>query len=296
MSTPKAAAPNLPEISTEILMSLYQHRLLTTTQIHLMHTPETSRRWSEHVLARLTRSGLTEFVRPGRNTPRIHYLTPTGIHAVEQIPTRAETRRKQITPEQATGPLWKHTLAVNDTGIAFMQAARSRGDDCGPLAWRHEIAHRLPGPDKRLIADALLTYLAAHPDGQITFHYRLIELDRATIPVDVLAAKLSRYAQLDDFDAKRGRPTWQEHYPVRPDVHCILSGRSRSALQRRAQTALALLLRNDPRLRTTSQVRVSLTLLEDLQQQGPWAPIWRAPRDPVRAVDWLGDDLERRRP
>jgi len=169
MRTLTPAGPTLPEVSTEILMSLYQHRLLATTQVHLMHTPGSSRRWAEHVLAQLVRCGLTEFVRPGRNAPRLHYLTSAGVRAVEQIPTRVEMRRKLITPEQAVGPLWRHTLAVNDTGIAFMQAARSRGDDCGPLSWRHEIAHRIPAPGRRageqVISDLLLTYLAEQSDG-----------------------------------------------------------------------------------------------------------------------------------
>ncbi len=80
-----------------------------------------------------------------------------------------------------------------------MRAARARGDECGPLAWRHEIAHPIgPAPGRRtpeqLIADALLTYQRNQPDGTTSFHYRFIELDRATMPVDDLAAKLARYA------------------------------------------------------------------------------------------------------
>lgn len=260
-----------------------------------MHMPDRSRRWAERLLARLAHRGMTEYVRPGRGGQHLHYLTPTGIRAAEQIPTRVEMRRKLITPEQATGPLWRHTLAVNDTGIAFMQAARSRGDECGPFSWRHEIAHHIPAPGRRageqVISDLLLTYLAEQDNGQITFHYRLIELDRATVPVDALTGKLARYTDLYRHlhSEKPGQPVSRALYPVFPDVHCILTGRPRSVLQRRAQTVLAL-LNNDPRLKTTPQVRVSLALLEDLQQQGPWAAIWRMPRDPARTVDWLGRD------
>lgn len=175
----KPAAPTLPAVTTEVLTSIYQHRLLSTTQVHTMHMPGRTRRWAEHVLEQLTRRGLTTFVRPGRGRPRLHYLTPTGTQAVEVIPTRVETRRKLITPEQAAGPLWKHTLAVNDTGIAFLHAARERGDDFGPLGWRHEIAHHAPATGhargELLISDALLTYLAHEPNGQLTFHYRLLD-------------------------------------------------------------------------------------------------------------------------
>jgi hypothetical protein len=296
MGTLTPAGAPLPSITTELLTSLYQHRLLTTAQIHEMHLPGRSRRWAERVLATLTRRGLIAFVRPGRGTPRLYYLTLAGTQAVETIPTRVETRRKLITPEQAAGPLWQHTLAVNDTGIAFIRAARERGDEFGAFAWRHEIAHQAPTPGptrgELLISDALLTYLAHEPDGQITFHYRLLELDRATVPTDTLAAKLARYANLYRHapiirGRPSGKPAWQARYPVFPDIACVLAGQPRPALQRRAQTVLAL-CHADPKLQATPQVRVSLALLDDLQTRGPYAPVWRRPEDPTRAVDWLG--------
>jgi hypothetical protein len=59
-----------------------------------------------------------------------------------RTPGRVETRRKLLSPMDARGPLRAHTLAVNDVGIAFLKAARPRAEDeCGPLAWRHEVAH-----------------------------------------------------------------------------------------------------------------------------------------------------------
>jgi len=296
----KPAAPTLPAVATEVLTSIYQHRLLNTTQVHAMHLPSHTRRWAEQILAQLARRELTAFVRPGRGGPRLYYLTPVGAQAVETIPTRVETRRKLITPEQAAGPLWRHTLAVNDTGIAFMHAARERGDDFGALGWRHEIAHHAPATGhsrgELLIADALLTYLAHGPDGQLTFHYRLLELDRATVPTDTLAAKLARYADLYNHtptgrDRPAGKP-WRERYPVFPDIICVLTGQPRQALQRRAQTVLAL-CHEDPKLKRTPEVCISLTLLEDLQAHGPYAPIWRRPEDPTQTIDWLGQSCVR---
>jgi hypothetical protein len=290
------AAPTLPGVATEILTSIYQHRLLSTAQVHDMHTHGRTRRWAEQVLAQLASRGLTAFVRPGRGGPRLYYLTLAGTQAVELIPTRVETRRKLITPEQAAGPLWKHTLAVNDTGIALMQAARDRGDDFGPFGWRHEIAHHAPSAGhargELLIADALLTYLALSPGHELTFHYRLLELDRATVPTDTLAGKLARYADLYHHapagpGQTSGKPAWQARYPVFPDIICVLAGQPRAALQRRAQTVLAL-CQADPKLQATPQVRVSLALLEDLQAKGPFAPIWHQRSDPAEALDWLG--------
>jgi Replication-relaxation len=292
----KPAAPTLPTIATEVLTSIYQHRLLSTAQVHEMHMPGHTRRWAEQVLAQLASRGLTAFVRPGRGGPRLYYLTLAGTQAVELIPTRVETRRKLITPEQAAGPLWKHTLAVNDTGIAFMRAARERGDDFGPLGWRHEIAHPAPAAgharSELLISDALLTYLALGPNHELTFHYRLLELDRATVPTDTLAGKLARYAHLyrhapTNRDQPSGIPAWQARYPIFPDIICVLAGQPRPVLQRRAQTVLAL-CREDPRLQSTPEVCVSLALLEDLQAHGPYAPAWRRPENPTQTLDWLG--------
>ena len=290
------AAATLPTVTTEMLTSIYQHRLLSTSQIRAMHLPGHSQRWNERVLAKLTRRGLVVFVRPGRGGPRLYFLTLAGVQAVETIPTRVETRRKLITPEQAAGPLWRHTLAVNEVGIAFMRAAREHHDDFGPFAWRHEIAHHAPNPGKArgelLISDALLTYLAHGPDGQLTFHYRLLELDRASVPTDTLAAKLARYADLyrhapTNRGLPSGKPAWQARYPIFPDIICVLAGQPRTALLRRAQTILAL-CNADRQLKRTPEVRISLALLEDLQTHGPFAPVWRRPENPAQTLDWLG--------
>ncbi|HEY2536595.1 MAG TPA: replication-relaxation family protein [Solirubrobacteraceae bacterium] len=291
-----AAAPTLPAVTTEVLTSIYQHRLLSAAQVHAMHMPDRTRRWAEQVLAQLASRGLTAFVRSGRGGARLYYLTLAGAQAVELVPTRVETRRRLITPEQAAGPLWRHTLAVNDVGIAFLRAARERGDDFGPLGWRHEIAHRAPADGRAhselLIADALLTYLALGPAHELTFHYRLLELDRATVPTDTLAGKLARYADLYRYapagqGQASGQPAWQARYPIFPDIICVLAGQPRASLTRRAQTVLAL-CREDRQLQRT-EVRVSLALLEDLQAKGPFAAIWHHPKDAGQALDWLGD-------
>ena len=101
---------------------------------------------------------------------------------------------------------------MNDTGIAFVKAAREHaGDSCGPLSWRHEIAHPYTAGRGRhgahlLIADALLSYLQAAPDESLILHQRFIELDRGTIPPEQLAAKLARYAQLRHYAITKDTP------------------------------------------------------------------------------------------
>jgi hypothetical protein len=184
--------------------------------------------------------------------------------------------------------LHPHTLAVSDVAICFLEAARKRSDEFTPLSWRHEVSHPLSAGRgrrrKRVVADALLTYFLT---DELSVAHRFVELDRATLAVDALAAELARYADLYRAVGKGGEPIWRERYPVFPAVLCVLTGRPRPALERRRAAALAL-LRADPRIASASEdVAVSIGLLEDLQQRGPFAPIFSELRADV-PIDWLG--------
>lgn len=198
---PDTALRPLPGIAAEILESLHQHRLLTARQTHALHTPTTSLRWTQRVLALLAEHGLADRA-VGPHGQALWFITRHGSDTLHAAGTHTEPRRHLTSAAQATGPLRAHTLAVNDTGIAFLNVAREREhDDCGPHSWRHEIAHttsprRGRRPAQMLIADALLSYLQATPGESLTLHQRFIELDRGTLPVDRLAAKLTLYAQL----------------------------------------------------------------------------------------------------
>ncbi|MFD5573646.1 hypothetical protein [Streptomyces cadmiisoli] len=48
-----------------------------------------------------------------------------------------------------------HALTVTETGIAFLQDARRRGEECRPLDWIPEVHHSL-GSGEAVIPDALL--------------------------------------------------------------------------------------------------------------------------------------------
>jgi hypothetical protein len=280
-----------------ILESLYQHRLLTTRHVRALHAWDVGARFTRQILARLRDAGLA--ARTGLpGGLGAWYLTEQGVAALETIPNRVETRRKLVTPEQAGGPLQAHTLAVNDVGVAFAAAARERpGDDCGPYAWRHEIAHPLPPrPGRRrpeqLITDAVLTYqLTTGP--RTSFHYRFIELDRANRSADDLACRLARYARLYRHtvtDAQGGNKRvalWTQLYAAFPGLLVALAGRDRAALERRRQTVLAICRAHDE-LASTPQVEIAICLHDELVADGPFAPIFLMPARRDEPVNWLG--------
>jgi hypothetical protein len=280
-------------IAIDLLESIHQHRLLTTRQLQALHAPDASLRWTQRIAAALARRGLIDAVTVAEGR-RLHYVTAAGADAVAMLGTRAETRRTVIRAEQAAGPLRHHTLAVNDVGVCFVRAARDHDDQCGPWAWRHEIAHPIGSPPgqrhtEHVIADALLTYQRTTAE-QTSFHYRLIELDRATMAADDLATKLTRYARLYNYilpgDADEV-PLWTRRYPVFPTVLVVLTGAERAALQRRRRDVLAL-CGLDQELQDTPEVRIDVCLLQDLKDAGPYAPIFHNPGAPDRPTDWLG--------
>jgi len=294
------SASELGSTSVAVLESLNQHRLLLTGQVHELHMPQASRRWAQEQLALLRNMGLAASTSLTRRRLGWH-LTERGADAVETIPSRAERRRKVIPPEQAAGPLQAHTIAVNDVGLSFVRAARQRDDECGPFDWLHEVAHSLgPPPGRRtpeqLIADAVLTYQLAEGDDSTSIVYRFVELDRATRSAVDLAQRIGRYARLYrrmvpvEGSVGGAAALWSGLYPVFPTVLVVLSGRRKDRLEDRRRTVLALCAQ-DPELAETPEVEVSICLLDDLAEQGPFAPICRTLADPEKPVDWLGEEV-----
>jgi len=284
-----AADPGLPLAAGELLASIAQHRILSTPQVRELHFPERSLRWAQRVLARLAAAGLVDFVPnpgPAGAPRRLWFATERGARAAVQA-RALEARPRLFDAEAASGPLQAHTLAVNDAAICFAVAARERGDDFGSPAWRHEVPLRL-GHTRRaptIFADAALTYLRL-TDTDVVIEQRFLELDRATLSVDRLAAELVRYGRYLGARDRQGELLWQRRYPYFPPVLCVLAGATRGRLERRRDTAVVI-VRSSPEFAQAAELSVRLCLLEDLLGRGPFAPIFTDVRDPEQPIDWL---------
>ena len=293
MSVGAATRPPLRAVEVAILASLYQHRLLATRQVHALHTPDASLRFAQRRLAGLERRGYARHANASHGR-RLWYLTAAGARHAEAT-SELDVPRRLLEPDSAAGPLQAHTLAVNDVGIAFVHAARARGDECGPLGWRHEVAHPAgPARGRRgtelLIADAVLTYLVNADGVARALEYRFVELDRATLPVDRLVAKLARYARMSTYTPKgAAEPAWNAHYPTLPALLLVLDGGTRRALERR-RDAVTAVAGGVAEIQAARGLSASIGLLADLREHGPFAPIFATLTDAARAVDWLGDE------
>jgi hypothetical protein len=280
----------LPANAVEIVASVAQHRALSTRQVREIHMPDVGKRWSQRVMARIERAGLLAHARTPTAPQRLWFATDAGARAAREAGAM-EGNPRLFSADEIAGPLQAHTAAVNDAAISFLRVARERGDDFGPLSWRQEVAHPLSvggrGRSRRtLFADAVLTYLRL-TDDEVLIEQRFLELDRATMSVDSLAAELGRYARL--YRATDGaRPIWRTRYPSFPPVLCVLAAASRGVLERRRDTALAL-MRSNPELAETRDVSISVCLAEDLRERGPFAPIFYRPSAPGDPVNWLGE-------
>jgi hypothetical protein len=291
-----SASKNLavPVASGEIVASLAQHRVLSTPQLRAIHFPGRSSRWVQAVMARLAEAGLAAFV-PSLGAPgaprRLWYATERGAQVALEAGL-LELMPRLLDAEAAAGPLQRHTLAVNDSAIAFLRAARERGDEFGPLSWHHEVPHRL-GRGRRagsVFADAVVTYVRL-TESEVVVEQRFLELDRATLSVDRLAAELARYGRLMRAEGKRGEPLWRDQYPDFPSVLCVLTGASAAALRRRRDTAVAL-LQSNPQFAETPELPVRFCLAEDLAERGPFAPIFTDAREPEAPVSWLLEEAQ----
>ncbi|MFF7234248.1 replication-relaxation family protein [Streptomyces sioyaensis] len=286
----------LSQLGQEILPVLYRHRLLTASQLtQLLRPAATSTRYIRQQLEVLHGRGLVEASvrRTSRAGELLWYTTALGCEVVESGGELAP-RAYRMTEDAAASQLQEHTLAVNEMGLAFVQHARRLGDECGPLDWDPEVAHRVRDGDSRLgdeaflVPDSVLRYIhtASTADGGqqrmlLTF---FCEIDRATMSIARLAAKLHAYARYARYIPQpalgRGRPkaggyrreAWRARYPSFPRILLVLDGASPSQLAKRTDDLRALAAA-DARLQPAADLQAGVTTLEQLRTRGPFAPI-----------------------
>lgn len=284
----------------DTLDALHQHRLLTTSQLQEMVLPGRTLRRIQQVLGELVRRQLVEWVAARGTWPgpaeRVWFLSRRGGAVVDAVPDRAEPRLRMLTPDQAGGRLQSHTLAVNEIGLAFMLAARQRQEGFDVQSWRHEIAHDIKlGRRRRLvIADAVLKYWLSLNEHRTQLRCLFLELDRATLPVEDLLAKLVRYVDLRrcwrDYwqagDWERARlPVWPARYRDLPSLLVVFADSGRGNPERRMRTVMGLCHRDSEIMYDAAWF--SFSLLEELVASGPFAPVFRR-LEGESLVNWLG--------
>lgn len=300
--TARASAEPVVGLSTlaqEMLPVLYQHRLVSTSQLQALLLPHSrTSRYLRSQLGVLRDRGLVSSTvrRQAGQGELLSYITALGREVVEgsgEITPRAY----RMSDKAAANQLQHHTLALNDAAITFVEAARQLGHSCGPLDWWPEVAHRMrDGQDRHtnrafLIPDAVLRYTrVAGPRRELLTFF--VELDRATEHPAVLAGKVASYLTYSQYrpGGTGGREAWRAQYPDFPRLLIVLTGRGENALRRRAADVRALLA-SEPRLERAGGLRGGITTLHQLQQQGPFSPVvtplFGAP-DPTDVLDTKG--------
>ncbi|MFE0654574.1 replication-relaxation family protein [Streptomyces sp. NPDC059534] len=305
MPYPQSTPTGLGQIAQQAAQVLYQHRLVSTRQLHRLVTPHHTRtEYLRRQLHTLRQAGFAEAVgrRSTGQTELLWWLTDKGAQAVEAVGL-LQQRAYRMSPEAALGPLQEHTLAVVEAGAAFVEHARRLGHECGPLDWSPEIAHYYrdearPGEELSLVPDTVLNYV--HIEGkQHTLLTFFVEVDRTQMTIARMAQKIHAYASYHAYtpqllSAKGARgprrqgamQAWRSRYPVFPRLLLALTGAAEDRLARRIAD-LRSLTASDPALATTT-LRAGVTTLEQLRTHGPFQRIFTPVLGAAEPVDaWL---------
>ncbi|MFJ9634876.1 replication-relaxation family protein [Streptomyces sp. NPDC101175] len=276
---------------------LVQYRMATTGQLHRVIAPEVRIEQTRRRLARLREKGLVDRITlPQAGRTRVWHPTAYGVQLACEWP-ELRGRRPSRTVSDPTAVRLKagHTLTVTETALVFIEDARRRGDVCEPLDWIPEVHHPI-GSGEAVIPDALLYYRHGPAGGEGGSMVRaFVEVDRATMGPERLAAKLTAYDRLFHYVSvvPGRRPTvqepaveeWRRRYPLFPRVLFVLDGTGPAGVENRISA-----LRAGAGLLAASlfpyDVPVLAAPLADLLQHGPSAPVWRPVRGSGRRVGW----------
>lgn len=278
MASATAQVRPLTEFETELVASLYLHRLLTTSQIYRLHDRGVQVRAVQKKLTRLEAQGyVTKVVGPMPGREYRWFLTGLGAEMAE-LAGDVPVRKYRMSAHAAASGHAKHLMAVNDVGVALTEAAIVAGDDFDWRRWQHEISHSYGrAADDRLSVDAVVTYDVVTDAGVVT-ERRFIEVDRGTEDIHTLVEKVHAYRRFSRWEPKRSdaeshlaKTAWKRTYQSFPGVVFVFVGLAAPAAVRRA-TDLANFCAVDQRLAGVD-IEVSITTLDALRAHGPFAAI-----------------------
>ncbi|MEV6989105.1 replication-relaxation family protein [Streptomyces sp. NPDC093228] len=278
------------------LAVLTQYRMATTEQMHRILGPEVRIEQTRRRLAKLRVEGLVDRITlPQAGRLRVWFSTQYGVQVASEWPElRGRRPPKTVSDPTAARLRVAHALVVTETGLAFVEDARRRGEVCLPLDWLPEVYHPL-GSREAVIPDALLFYRHGSEGHKGSMLRAFVEVDRATMGPERLAAKLTTYAGLHRYTpaplgrrqlAEPPQEEWRRHYPLFPRLLFVLSGTGPAGIETRigALRAAATTLALSGFLR---EVPVLAAPLTDLLQHGPSAPVWRPVQDPDQRASWM---------
>jgi hypothetical protein len=274
--TPRPSEP----LAHQLLATLAQHRMATTNQLHVLLRPNASRQSVSERLNELRRERLVEFVvLPQAHRTRVWYLTPKGARLTRDWPALRGRPPYPITSATAASLKTPHTLTVVRSHLTFVADARRRGDEHGHLDWTPEVFHSI-GEGEKVVADAVMHYTLIDSEQRRKLR-AFVEVDRATMSSERLAAKLIEYARLWSYEPQPvGRrrqaagPGWLRWYPVFPRVLFVLTGAGRQAMDNRISDLKAMVTHHPLVADLAREVPLGAVVLDDLEDRGPTGDVW----------------------
>ncbi|WP_371671890.1 replication-relaxation family protein [Streptomyces sp. NBC_00289] len=283
------------------LAVLVQYRMATTDQMHRVIAPEARIEQTRRRMAKLRAEGLVDRITlPQAGRLRVWFPTSYGVRiACEWPELRGRRPPNSIADPTAARLRAGHTLAVTETALVFLEEARRRGELCRPLDWIPEVYHPVGGGEG-VIPDALMYYKRGR-EGEVGAMLRaFVEVDRATMGPERLAAKLTSYGRLHAYvpmpvGRRRRYATtqqqpvqeeWRRHYPLFPRLLFVLDGTGPAGVTTRIEALNAAATTTPTLAGFLREVPVLAAALTDLRSKGPTERVWHPVQDPDRMVAW----------